>query len=120
MDPSPSPSPSGTLTPLIDEAAARAIEYTAVAVIIGVVVGSVAVVVFSALLVKSASYPMPVPIIAPLAMLSLVALLIGGLANVPALIPLGATGIGALAAVVTAQLGKPNDPGGPDDNNEEA
>ena len=100
-----SPSP----TPLLDENTATAIELASVSVIVGVVVGSLALIIFSALLVRSARYPMPVPIIAPLAMLSLVALLIGGLAGVESLVPLGATGLGALAAVLTAQLGKPKD-----------
>jgi energy-converting hydrogenase Eha subunit A len=106
---SPSPLPDPTvdeLTPLIEQ-------LVAFADAVAVVFLTIAVVVFGAMLLRAARYPWPVPIIAPIAMLTLVF----GLAGVAAdsLVPLAGAGLGALAGVLTAQLGKrPDTPHNPD------
>lgn len=61
----------------------------------------VALMIFAAMIIRAARYPGLAPLIAPLAMLSALALVIGGIADIPALITLAATGVGALAAVLT-------------------
>lgn len=62
-------------------------------------------VVFGAMLLRASRYPWPTPIIAPIAMLTLI-FGVSGLVNAE-LVPLAGAGLGALAGVLTAQLGKP-------------
>lgn len=72
------------------------------AVILGIGVGATALVIFAALLVRAARYPFPVPLIAPLSMLALVAMIIGGfLEQAQELITVAAAAVGALAAALT-------------------
>jgi energy-converting hydrogenase Eha subunit A len=104
MTPTPTPTP---ITPeaVADTLAGFGIITTAVAV----VVVAAAVILFGAMLMRASRYAWPVPIIAPLAMLSLVFGLAG--VFVSELIPLAGAGVGALAGVLTARLGKgPGEP----------
>lgn len=69
-------------------------------------------VVFGAMLLRASRYAWPVPIIAPIAMLTLI-FGVAGLVNTE-LVPLAGAGLGALAGVLTAQLGRrADDPGTP-------
>lgn len=92
MNPSPDP-----LDPTIFQAIEGSLMFAAV----GLALGGFVLIVFSAMLIRASRYPMPVPVIAPLAMLSLVTIIIGGLGGPTELIAVGATGLGALAAVLT-------------------
>lgn len=110
MEPTPPAQPTVTeLTDLIAEFSGIFTAIAAVFVIVGVIV-------FGAMLLRASRYPWPVPIIAPIAMLSLVFGLAGLVTT--ELIPLAGAGIGALAGVLTSQLGKPADPSGDDDTPE--
>ena len=92
----PSPTPLPVDPDIIAEA-------TVFAVVAGVVVAFGVIGVISAMLLRAARYPMPVPLIAPLAMLALVAMLIGGLVDeAKELIPIAGAAVGALAAVLTS------------------
>ena len=110
MTPSPTPTPLSDVTVL-------GAELTVVAVVIGILFATAAIIAFSALIVRSARYPMPVPLIAPLSLLALVAMLIGGLLeSAQELIPVAGAAVGALAATLTAVFrGKPPIEGGDDD-----
>jgi uncharacterized membrane protein YhaH (DUF805 family) len=78
-------------------------EITVWAVVLGFVITLALFVVFVALLVRAARYPMPVPLIAPLAMLALVAMVLGAvIESAQELIPIGGAAVGALAAVLTS------------------
>src|SRR6056300_1494840 len=78
-------------------------EATVFAIVVGVVVAFGVVGVIAALLLRAARHPMPVPLVAPLAMLALVAMLLGGLVDsAQELIPIAGAAVGALAAVLTS------------------
>lgn len=78
-------------------------EITVWAVVVGGIAVAAALIMFSALLVRSARYPGMTPLIAPLSMLALVAMLIGGLVeSAQELIPIAGAAVGALAAVLTS------------------
>lgn len=101
-----SPSP----TPVPDDAQAVADlvgEFGLVFGAIAAIVIAFGIVVFGAMLLRASRYPWPVPIIAPLAMLSLVFGLAGLVSS--ELVPLAGAGIGALAGVLTSQLGRTRD-----------
>jgi len=92
MEPTPLPVDVGILA-----------EATIFAVVIGVVVAFGVIGLIAALLLRAARHPMPVPLIAPLAMLALVAMLVGGLVDsAQELIPIAGAAVGALAAVLTS------------------
>lgn len=103
---SPSPSPSI----LYNEQAGTLLASSALLAVVGIIIALIVLIMFAAMLIKASRYPMPTPLVAPLAMLALVAMVIGAFADQPELIPLAGTGLGALAAVLTTQLGKGKDP----------
>ena len=76
-------------------------EVTLALLLIDLGLAVVALVIFSLMITRAARFPGLAPLIAPLAMLSALALVIGGLGDIPALVTLAATGVGALAAVLT-------------------
>jgi prepilin signal peptidase PulO-like enzyme (type II secretory pathway) len=101
MDPSPSP----TVEPyLFGTDFSTLIAETALVAVLGIMLALVVLVLFAVLLLRASRAPWPTPIIAPLAMLSLVFGVAGMYAA--ALIPLAGAGVGALAGVLTARLGK--------------
>lgn len=83
-------------------------ELSTIVVAIAAVFVLLGVILFAAMLLRASRYPWPVPIIAPLAMLTLVFGLTGIVLN--ELVPLAGAGLGALAGVLTSQLGKPAEP----------
>jgi hypothetical protein len=98
MDPTPTPDPvTGDLGNLLSSV-------SLIAVVIAVIFVALTVTLFGAMLMRAARYPWPVPILAPLSMLTLVFGLAG--AYTQSLVPLAGAGMGALAGVVTSQLGK--------------
>lgn len=96
---------SPTLSPTvdIDPETLTGIEFAIFGIIVGVVIVCVALIIFSALIVRSARYDMPVPLIAPLSMLALVAIILGAvIGEARELIAVGSAAVGALAACLTA------------------
>lgn len=104
--PSPSPSPD----PALEQAITLFGEFGVLAVTVAAIMAMGVMVMFAAMLLRASRYRWPVPIIAPLAMLTLVFGVLGVFAQ--SLVALAGAGIGALAGVLTSQLGKP----GPSDN----
>lgn len=99
MEPTPTPSPSAGLDPTM----VAGIEVTVVTVVIGIVLTAVALIIFSALIVRSARYDMPVPLIAPLSLLALTAMILGAIiGDARELIAVASAAVGALAASLTA------------------
>lgn len=108
----PSPAPTVEPAAVVDALAELGLLATAVAIVIV----TAAVVVFGSMLLRASRYSWPVPIIAPIAMLTLVFGLAGLVTS--ELVTLAGAGIGALAGVLTAQLGKHRDSPNPDEPDE--